>query len=331
MNWLGLLLLLLSLEVNARIVTVAVIDTGGEVQHPDLNDNLWTNPGESGRDNLGRDRSNNKIDDDGNGYADDVHGWNFVDASPDISDRHGHGTHVAGIIRRNAPQARLMLLKYYSPKSSYAESIANTVAAIKYALKMGVSIINYSAGGAVASHAEYQAIVDAGKQGVLFVAAAGNDGHDVDKDLYFPAGYGLSNLLSVAAFGSSRQLIPSSNFGRARVMIAAPGDAIWSALPQGRHGLMTGTSQATAFATGTAAALLASSHELLAPEQVIARLMGAAQTTPDLGKRIRSGALANPADVLKIQGRDQLTRNLTETDVGMFSSESDFGELHRED
>src|SRR5262249_38710451 len=135
-------------------------------------------------------------------------------------------------------------------------NLQNTVRAIQFAVQHGAQIINYSGGGADPALAERMAIEEAEKKGILFVAAAGNDGHNNDVAPYYPASYPLDNIVSVASITKQNQLLPSSNFGKT-VYIAAPGLSILSSLPGGRFGTMSGTSQATAFVTG-AAALLAS-------------------------------------------------------------------------
>lgn len=255
-------------------VVVAVVDTGIDYTHPDLKDNLWINKGESGpwkptgnvADNGCRDKSCNGIDDDGNGFVDDVVGWDFVHEVPLPYDTHGHGSHISGIISASAangvgitgicPRVSIMALKYYDNSGIGYNNLQNTVRAIQYAVKMGANIINYSGGGSDPALNERIAVEDAQKHGVLFVAAAGNDGHNNDMQPYYPASYGLDNIVSVASITKQSQLLPSSNFGKS-VFIAAPGLGILSALPGSRFGTMSGTSQATAFVTG-AAALLAS-------------------------------------------------------------------------
>lgn len=251
-------------------VLVAVIDTGVEIEHPALKDSIWTNPGESGLDSLGRDKASNGIDDDGNGYIDDVHGWNFVDNDNDISDNHGHGTHVAGIIRTmsedgSAPSVQIMVLKYYSePKGTNSfDPQDSTIKAIEYAVKMNAKIINYSGGGRDPSDEEFRAVKKAAYSGILFVAAAGNNGEDSDIDDYYPADYHLSNIISVAAINSRMQILGSSNYGKETVDILAPGENIESYFPGKSSGCMSGTSQAAAMVTGTASLLLSLSPQTL--------------------------------------------------------------------
>jgi len=259
----------------SKNVVVAVVDTGIDYSHPELRDNLWINSGESGPWNPPaylasqtpcRDKSCNGIDDDNNGFIDDVIGWDFVNDVPLPYDTHGHGSHISGIIGASAangiglsgvcPRVRIMALKYYDSSGAGFNNLQNTVKAFHYANKMGAHIINYSGGGAEAATAERMALEDSRSKGILIVAAAGNDGRSNDIMPYYPASYPLDNIISVASINRQDQLLPSSNFGKI-VHVAAPGLSVLSTLPGGRFGMMTGTSQATAFVTG-AAALLAS-------------------------------------------------------------------------
>ncbi len=265
-----------SVTQGSRKIVVAVIDTGADLKHEDLANNYWVNPGETGLDNKGRDKATNGIDDDGDGFIDDVHGWNFVSNSSDLTDNHGHGTHIAGIIGAEAgnkkgiagisPQVSLMILKYYDPKVPNTDNLRNTVNAIKYATKMKANIINYSGGGTEFSQEEHDAIEEARKQGILFVAAAGNERSNSDKHKYYPADYGLSNIISVTAIDPSTEVLSSSNYGTETVDIAAPGQNILSALPGSTYGYMTGTSQATAFVTGGAVLVMAHKDQISAED-----------------------------------------------------------------
>lgn len=250
------------ISTGSKDITVAVIDTGIDINHKDLSNNLWVNSGEVGLDASGKDRATNKIDDDGNGFIDDVHGWNFVSNNNDLKDNHGHGTHIAGIVGAEAgngfgvagvaPKVSIMSLKYFDPAVPNANNLSNTIRAIRYATKMGAKIINYSGGGLEYSAEEYEAIKSAKEKGILFVAAAGNERSNSDKNHYYPADYPLTNIISVTAANETNNVLPSSNYGQFTVDIQAPGSNIYSTLPGNVFGNMTGTSQATAFATGVA-------------------------------------------------------------------------------
>ncbi len=254
--------------LGSKDVKVCVIDTGVDVNHPDLKPNLWVNPGESGRDQFGRDKATNQVDDDADGCVDDIHGCNFIANNGDLTDHHGHGTHIAGAIGaaggvngRGAigvsPHVTLIIAKYYDPESTNNNNLVNTVRAIRYCVQKGANIINYSGGGLEPSDKERDAIALAREKGILFVAAAGNEQSNSDIKKYYPADYGLDNIISVTAFDEDRNVLPSSNYGEQSVDIAAPGKKIYSTLPGGNYGYMTGTSQATAVVTGVAALIKA--------------------------------------------------------------------------
>lgn len=256
-----------AISKGSKDVLVAIIDTGADVRHEDLKNNIWKNPGETGLDNRGRDKATNGIDDDGNGFIDDVNGWNFVSNTNDLTDNHGHGTHIAGIIGAEgdngkgisgiSPHVSLMILKYFDPKVPNTDNLKNTIRAMQYATQMGAMIINYSGGGTDFSKEEYEAVKAAEKKGILFVAAAGNEQTNSDTNHYYPADYKLSNIISVTAINPSTEVLSSSNWGTETVDIAAPGQNISSTLPGNFYGLMTGTSQATAFVSGAAALIKA--------------------------------------------------------------------------
>lgn len=252
---------------GSKKIVVAVIDTGLDIKHEDITDNLWVNSGESGLDKNGKNKATNGIDDDKNGYVDDLHGWNFVANDHALVDNHGHGTHISGIlgavggngkgISGVSPKVSIMTLKYFDPKSLGTNNLENTVKAIHYAVENGAQIINYSGGGTDFSLKEKEAIIRAQKKGVLFVAAAGNERSNSDQNKYYPADYDLDNIISVTAIDPSKNILPSSNYGKITVDIAAPGKQIYSTLPRGKYGPMTGTSQATAFVSGVAALIMA--------------------------------------------------------------------------
>ncbi len=261
----------LNFSKGSKDVVVAVIDTGADVEHPDLKENIWTNLGEI---------AGNGKDDDGNGCIDDIHGWNFSDqtnkdkkstnkigckwGNKDIRDIHGHGTHIAGIIGAVgnngigisgvAPKVSLMILKYYGAQYDGEYNLENTIEAIRYAIKNGADIINYSGGGPGSSEKEKRVLKEAERKGILVVVAAGNQGSNVDKKKYYPASYDLKNILAVTAVNKKKEFEGGwASKGKKYVGQAAPGSVdILSTLPGGKYGHMKGTSQSTAFATGAA-------------------------------------------------------------------------------
>ncbi len=284
-------------------VTIAVIDTGVDSSHPDLKNSLWINEKEV--------KGKPGVDEDGNGYVDDVHGWDFVTKSGRIIDTHGHGTHVAGIAAAKGaskdsylgicPGARIMSLRYYNEKASGSENLRNTILAIEYAVQNGAQIINYSGGGAQFSQPEFKALEDAAKKGVLVIAAAGNERSNADEKLYFPAAYPLDNILSVAAINQSGQIPSFSNWGRAKVHVVAPGASILSTVPGGGYGYMSGTSQATAFVSGIAAMLLAVNPKL-SFSKLKEHIENSTRKLPQLVGKARSSGLVDAVSALKAVG-----------------------------
>lgn len=299
---------------GSREIRVAIIDTGIDAQHPDLTSNLWVNEGETGLDSKGRNKATNGIDDDGNGFIDDVHGWNFVGNNNDLKDSHGHGTHIAGIIGAEggngigisgvSPHVSLMVLKYYDPNSRSSDNLTNTVKAIDYAVKMNAHIINYSGGGLSPAIEERQAIERAMKKGILFVAAAGNERSNSDVRKYYPADYGLANIVSVTAIDKTQNVLPSSNWGESTVHIAAPGNNIYSTLPNGQYGYMTGTSQATAFVSGVAALIMANNSEMHEATRMIKYLTQTGDTDMKLTGKTMYRKRLNTYKALALQDSD---------------------------
>ncbi len=294
---------------------VAIVDTGIDVNHPDLADNMWKNPGEVGLDAKGNDKSHNGIDDDGNGYVDDVYGWDFVNNSPHVGDNHGHGTHIAGIIGAIGgkgrsigvcPKVKLMALKYFDPQARGGNNLKNTIKAIQYAVKMGAHIINYSGGGLEPSDEEFNAIKEAHDKGILFIAAAGNEHSNSDLAHYYPANYNLDNIISVTAIDPMANVLKSSNFGSRSVNIAAPGENIYSTLPGNKYGLMTGTSQATAFVSGVAALVLSHNKEFKYA-QVKKQILSTADELPGLREKTSNSGKLNSYAALAIQPEIPLT------------------------
>jgi thermitase len=295
---------------GSRDIRVAVIDTGADTKHPDLKNNLWINKGETGTDRYGRNKATNKVDDDGNGFVDDVNGWNFVGDNHDLADHHGHGTHIAGILGAEggngigisgvSPNVSIMVLKYYDPNSRANDNLSNTIKAIRYAIKMKAHIINYSGGGVEYSAEEFRAVEEAHRQGILFVAAAGNERSNSDISHYYPADYGLPNIISVTAINPNAQVLASSNYGMKSVHIAAPGEGIFSTLPGSKYGLMTGTSQATSFVSGVAALIMAANRSFNYT-QVKNQILSTADELSNLRSKTKTSGKLNSWAALAIQ------------------------------
>ncbi len=311
-----------SVSQGSRDIIVAVIDTGIDPEHEDLKENLWKNPGESGVVDSAFckkqsnplsvkdcDKSRNGKDDDKNGLIDDLHGWNFVSNDNSLTDNHGHGTHIAGIIGSIggngkgiigiSPNVSLMILKYYDPKVSSTDNLKNTIQAIRYAIDKGAQIINYSGGGTDYSQEEFEGVRLAEKKGILFVAAAGNERSNSDQFHYYPADYKLKNIISVTAVDPGTQVLSSSNYGIETVHIAAPGQNILSTLPGSSYGYMTGTSQATAFVSGAAALVMAHRRSFDA-EDVRKYILATGDSTTQLRTKTKTSRILNLYKTLTI-------------------------------
>ncbi len=285
------LLLPLAMAAVPKTVLVAIIDTGADITHQAIATHLWQNPGEMGTDKYGRDKATNGVDDDGNGFVDDIYGWNFADNNANLSDEMGHGTHISGIIGQS-PSAKLMILKAMSPNKMGEVSLEASIRAIDYAIKMKAQIINYSAGGLMPSAREREALARAARQHILVVAAAGNEKDNADVHGFFPAAYHLENVLSVTAVDLVGRLLPSANFGSRTVGMAAPGQKILSALPGGQYGAMSGTSQATAMVTQAATLVCARSKRCPATE-LIGKLIKTGDHSIALEGKIRNPVVLN--------------------------------------
>jgi subtilisin family serine protease len=272
-------------------VTVGVIDTGVDMSHPDLSRNVWANPGESCAG-----CATDGADNDGNGYVDDVHGWNFVSGTPNPADDNGHGTHVAGIIAAAGNNgtgiagvdwnARIMPLKFLD--ASGQGTTADAITALLYATANGARVTNNSYGGDSYSQAMADAIAYAGAHGVLFVTAAGNSGADLDASPSYPASYQLPNVITVAATDNTDSLAYFSDVGAASVDLGAPGVDVYSTWPGGGYRMESGTSMAAPAVAG-AAALVESADPSATPAGVRALLDGTAHAVPDLAGVTRSG------------------------------------------
>ena len=281
---------------------VAVIDTGVDVGHPDLDGNVWTNPGESGGG-----KETNRVDDDGNGYVDDVHGWDFFHGDNtvfDAADGDQHGTHVAGTIAAEGNngagvagvnwRAKVIPLKFLGPDGG---STSGAVKALDYAVARGAKVSNNSWGGGGFSQALKDAISRADAAGHIFVAAAGNNNANNDATGSYPANYDVPNVVSVAATDSKDALASFSNYGASTVDLAAPGVSIYSTLPGNTYGSYSGTSMATPHVAGVAA-LIKSKYPALDDAGIKARLLDSVDKKSNLSGKTATGGRLNAAGAL---------------------------------
>ncbi|MEI6239802.1 MAG: S8 family serine peptidase [Planctomycetia bacterium] len=291
---------------GSRSVVVAVIDTGVDTTHPDLAANIWRNPREIPGDHR---------DNDGNGYVDDVNGWDFANGDADPMDDNGHGTHVAGTIGAVGGngigvvgvswQVSIMPLKFMSGSGSGTTSSA--IAAINYATMMrrdfGINVVatNNSWGGAANSLALRSAIAAGGNAGILFVAAAGNGASDNDAAPSYPASFADPSVIAVAASDRTNSLAGFSSFGATSVDVVAPGAGIYSTLPGGTYGWYSGTSMATPHVTGTIA-LLAAAAPRASANQIRAAILDGATPVATFAGRVATGGLLNAAGALERLG-----------------------------
>lgn len=247
-------------STGSRSVIVAVLDTGVDYNHEDLKDNLWKNPGETGTDDSGNDKSTNGIDDDENGFIDDFRGWDFVGNDNDPFDDHGHGTHTAGTIGAVGNNKigvtginwKVSLVPLQIFDSSGSGDLLGAMGALEYATKMKFPITNNSWGGGDYS-AVFEELLKLNRDaGSLFVAAAGNNGSDNDTNPFYPASYGMDNVISVAATNHRDEIASFSNYGKTSVHLAAPGDGVYSTHVWGYY-FESGTSMASPHVAGAAA------------------------------------------------------------------------------
>jgi subtilisin family serine protease len=284
-------------------VYVGVIDEGAMYNHEDLSANFWTNPYDAV----------DGIDNDNNGYIDDVHGWDFDGNNNTTFDGTGddHGTHVSGTIGGVGGNGKgvaginwhvtLISAKFLGRRGG---TTTNAIKAVDYITdlkkKHGLNIVatNNSWGGGGFSQGLQDAIERANAQNILFIAAAGNDGVNIDNSASYPASYPNDNIIAVAAIDKNGVLASWSNYGASRVDLGAPGVSITSTLPGGNgktitssYGSYSGTSMATPHVTG-AAALYASTHPGATAAQIKAAIIQAVTPTASLsGKTVTGGRL----------------------------------------
>ena len=280
-------------------VVVAVIDSGVDFNHEDLKNNMWTRPA-----NLAA------YNDAELGEINDLNGYNGTDAIKDPMDDNGHGTHCAGIIGAEGnngigvtginQKVQIMPLKFLG-RGGFG-STNDAIEAINYAIDrklngVNVRVISASWGSTSKSKALEDTIKAAAEAGILFVAAAGNDGSDNDKRPHYPSNYSSPNLISVAALDRNDHLASFSNYGAKTVHVAAPGKDILSTWLGNGYREASGTSMATPYVSGVAALIIASDPQI-SMKNLRARLLGSADTLSQLEGKVETGSRICAANAL---------------------------------
>ncbi|MBL7664830.1 MAG: S8 family serine peptidase [Bacteriovoracaceae bacterium] len=241
---------------GSRKVKIAVIDTGVDLKHPDLIQNLWLNQAEA--------EGEAGVDDDGNGFIDDIHGYDFANKDGDPQDDHGHGTHCSGTIAAThnnnegvagvMAEATIVAVKFLGTQGG---TTVDAISSVDYATSLDVDIMSNSWGGGGESQALKEAIQKAAEKNILFVAAAGNSSSNNDVTPHYPSNYEVNNVISVAAMNSAEELAYFSCYGRNTVHVAAPGHNILSTVLDANYAIYSGTSMATPHVSGVLGLLVA--------------------------------------------------------------------------
>lgn len=270
---------------------IGVIDSGVDYTHPDLAANIWTNPGEI---------PDNFEDDDLNGYVDDVHGFDFVNGDGDPMDDYFHGTHVAGTIGAVGDngigvagvcwRCKIVPIKFINSTGAGTESAA--IAALQYALTVGVRLTNNSWGGMSGGQALLDAIDACGAAGQLFVNSAGNTRWNLDGVPTYPQCYPSPYILTVASTDGRDLMSTFSCWGPTQVDLGAPGSLIYSCRPANTYGNLDGTSMASPHVTGVAA-LAWSLFPHASPQTMRALILSAVDTIPSMTGKVWSNGRLN--------------------------------------
>ena len=293
-------------QTGSQEVLIAVIDTGVDYSHEDLEDNMWANDaelnGEAG------------VDDDNNGFIDDVKGWDFYNNNNNPFDDNGHGTHCAGTIGAVGNNGigvvgvnwnvKLLPIKFLN--SSGSGSISDAVEAVNYATLMGVDVMSNSWGGRGSSQALEDAISAANEAGILFIAAAGNANNNNDITPFYPASHDVPNVVAVAATDDDDQKASFSNYGAQSVDVGAPGVNIYSTVPTGSCSLcdpsgyksIGGTSMAAPHVAGVAGLIKAQFPELTS-DGIKLRLLAGVDIIPSLSEITVGGGRINAFNCLE--------------------------------
>ena len=278
-----------NITTGSSDIIVAVIDTGVDYTHPDLKDNMWTNDAELNGDP--------GIDDDNNGFVDDIYGYDFYNDDGDPMDDNSHGTHCSGTIGANGNNGigvagvnwnvKIMALKFLG--SSGGGSTADAIKCVNYATQMGAHLTSNSWGGGGFSQAMKDAIE---ANGTPFVAAAGNSSANTDVYKHYPSSYDSPNVISVMSTTSTDSISGFSNYGATSVDIAAPGSSILSTTPGNTYKSYSGTSMATPHVAGVIA-LVMSAYPDATMSEVINRLYLGGDTLSVLSGKCTTGKRLN--------------------------------------
>ena len=304
---------------GSRDVVVALVDTGIDYTHEDLAGRIWINQDEI---------PGNGIDDDGNGYIDDVYGWNFYSGTNDVyaGTEDTHGTHGAGTIAANAgngvgiagivqsDHVKVMAVKALGG-SDGSGTTASIIQAIQYAEANGAQICNLSLGSSQNDPALYRIIAESS---MLFVVAAGNDGTDLETSPSYPASYDLDNLISVANIRYDGELDPTSSYGAASVDLAAPGSYILSTTPGDTYSYMTGTSMAAPMVSA-AAAMVYSAFPDATLADVKDILLASVQKLDSLTGRTATGGMLDLGTAMSYAASASTGRTWAEPDLTAYT------------
>ena len=278
-------------QTGSKDVVIAIIDTGINYKSKDLKDNIWKNEKEL--------NGVKGVDDDNNGFIDDIYGWNFVKNNNDPIDDQGHGSHCAGTIGATGDDGvgivgvnwhtRMMALKFLDSKGS--GNLANAIKAIDYAIKNGAKILSNSWGGGGFSETLKQAVERSNEAKTLFVVAAGNESNNNDQSPSYPANYEVPNVISVAAIDNKGALAKFSNYGKKSVHIAAPGVNIFSTTTKGYES-WSGTSMATPHVSGVAG-LMAAQYPDMDILKIKEILLGTARSLKSLRTKVQTKGMVD--------------------------------------
>ena len=280
---------------GSQTTVIAVIDSGIDFTHLDLQNNQWTNIAEL----------ETNVDDDNKGLTNDVHGWDWIANSGVIRDEQGHGTAMAGIIAAQGNNSigmtgvmwRASLMSLRVLDNTGTGEVADAVEAIDYAREHGAQVINCSWGTDEESIALKDAIERAGASGVVVVSSAGNSGRDIEDEPYYPSSFGLSNQIVVASTDNFDHLASWSNYGAAHVTIAAPGKDILTTRRGGDYTTVTGTSASTPLVTGVVG-LIKTQRWWLSAAGTRAAIVDGARHVEGLNGKVSSGGVVSAGGAL---------------------------------